>query len=177
MESDETFVGGLQKFMSMSRRIKARAKLNGGKAVVHGLKERASGKVRAEVIPAATTEYIRDAVLENVEEGSILCTDESHVYKWARAPYYHHRTVNHADRYVNGIAHTNGLECFFNCLRRGLKGTYIRATPDHLTAYVDEQVYRFNHRKLTDWERFEGAMRMIVGKRLTYSALTDGAVR
>jgi hypothetical protein len=72
---------------------------------------------------------------------------------------------------------TNGLECFFNTLRRGLKGTHIKHDPQHLSAYVDEQVWRFNVRHLTDWERFDAAMRLIVGKSLTYSELTDGAVR
>ncbi len=71
----------------------------------------------------------------------------------------------------------NGLEGFFNCLRKGLKGTYIAARPEHLPAYVDEQVWRFNHRKRTDWERFDDAMQRIVGKRLTYTELTDGAKR
>lgn len=49
--------------------------------------------------------------------------------------------------------------------------------PEHLAAYVDEQVWRFNHRDLTDWERFDTAMRLIVGKRLMYEDLTDGAKR
>lgn len=63
------------------------------------------------------------------------------------------------------------------CLRRGIKGTYICPSPEHLASYVDEQVFRFNHREDSDWERFDKAMRLIVGKRLTYSELTDGAVR
>jgi ISXO2-like transposase domain/Transposase zinc-ribbon domain len=173
IESDESFVGGLLKFMTGERKERARAR---GKAIVHALKERSSGTVRAEVLPAARTEFVRDAVLENVAENAILYTDESHLYDWADGVYIH-ESVNHQERYVDGRCHTNGLECFFNTLRRGLKGTYIRATPGHLQAYVDEQVYRFNHRHLTDWERFDGAMRLIVGKRLTYSELTGGAVR
>ena len=71
----------------------------------------------------------------------------------------------------------NGCENFFNCLRRSLKGTYIRPPKTHLQAYVDEAVFRFNIRKDSEWERFDQAMRRIVGKRLTYSKLTRGAVR
>jgi transposase-like protein len=177
VEADETFVGGLLKFVSPHRRRRAIAagRLR-DKAVVHAMLERGSGRVRAEVIPAARTEFVRDAVLENVAQGSALYTDSSRVYDWASVTYAH-KTVNHAIEYVKGPVHTNSLENYFNCLRRGLKGTYIRATPEHLPAYVNEQTFRFNNRKLSEWERFESAMRAIVGKRLTYSELTDGATR
>ena len=49
--------------------------------------------------------------------------------------------------------------------------------PDHLEAYVDERVFRFNHRTTSDWQRFDRLMGMVVGKRLTYSDLTRGKVR
>lgn len=109
VESDETFVGGLLKFMSEERRERARARGNKGKAVVHALKERRTSTVRAEVLPAATTEYIRDGVLEGVSEDAILYTDSSSVYEWARHVFRIHDTVNHAERYVKGRCHTNGL--------------------------------------------------------------------
>ena len=35
-----------------------------------------------------------------------------------------------------------------------MKGTYIRPTPDHLLAYVDEAVNWFNFRNCSEWERF-----------------------
>jgi hypothetical protein len=41
--------------------------------------------------------------------------------------------------------------------------------PFHLFRYLDEQAYRFNQRRLTDAERFDAAVRGIVGKRLTSS--------
>ena len=44
--------------------------------------------------------------------------------------------------------------------------------PYHLFRYVDEQAFRVNNRKdMNDADRFESAMRQIVGKRLTYSEL------
>lgn len=176
VEVDETFVGGLFKHMSHERRERARMKGHKGKAVVHAIKERRSGMIRAEVIPAAQTEYVRDAILENVKPGSKVYTDESRIYQWVKDAYQH-KSVNHADRYVIGTVHVNGCENFFNCLRRAVKGTYIKPTAEHLPAYVDEAVYRFNNRKMNDWERFDAACRRIVGKRLTYSNLTDGATR
>ena len=57
-------------------------------------------------------------------------------------------------------------------LKRSLRGTYVSVEPYHLSAYVDEQCYRFNHRKQTDGERFTRAMSMLKGCRLTYDRLT-----
>jgi hypothetical protein len=42
----------------------------------------------------------------------------------------------------------------------------------HLIRYLDEQAFRFNHRKLNDADRFALALKCIVNKRLAYSALT-----
>ena len=62
-------------------------------------------------------------------------------------------------------------------LKRSLKGTYVAVEPFHLARYVDEQVFRYNHRKegdhkLTDRDRFNAAMNQVLGRRLTYSDLT-----
>ena len=54
--------------------------------------------------------------------------------------------------------------------------------PFHLFRYLDEQVYRYNHRKaddgapLNDFDRFDIAVRHVVGKRLTWDHLTGKEV-
>jgi len=73
---------------------------------------------------------------------------------------------------VDGQIHTNGCENFWSLLKRALKGTYVSVEPFHLFRYLDEQAYRFNNRKLTDAARFVLGLRGIIGKRLTYTALT-----
>jgi hypothetical protein len=66
-------------------------------------------------------------------------------------------------------------------MKRGVHGTYVSIEPFHLFRYVDEQAFRYNHRKhangdvMTDAERFEIAVSQIVGKRLTYAVLTGHA--
>jgi hypothetical protein len=80
--------------------------------------------------------------------------------------------------YVRGKVHTNGLENFWSLVKRGLNGTYVSVEPFHLFRYLDEQAYRYNHRKdesgepLKDFDRFRMAMSQIVGKRLTWKQLT-----
>jgi len=80
---------------------------------------------------------------------------------------------------VNGQVHTNGIENFWSLLKRTLGGTYVAVEPYHLSKYIDEQVFRFNHRggkkkedRITDAERFQIALSQLAGKRLTYSELT-----
>jgi ISXO2-like transposase domain len=47
---------------------------------------------------------------------------------------YAHETVDHAEKYVDGRAHTNGLENFWSLLKRGLNGTYISVQPSTCSA-------------------------------------------
>lgn len=69
--------------------------------------------------------------------------------------------------------HTNGLENFWSLLKRTISGTYVSVEPFHLFRYLDEQAYRFNHRKkMKDADRFDVAVRRIVGKRLTWAEVT-----
>jgi hypothetical protein len=46
--------------------------------------------------------------------------------------------------------------------------------PFHLFRYIDEQAFRYNHRTgMNDGDRFAVAVDQLIGKRLTYAALTD----
>jgi len=88
-----------------------------------------------------------------------------------------HEVVNHTEEYVRGQVHTQGMENFWSLLKRTLRGTYVAVEPFHLSRYVDEQVFRFNHRKdgyrkITPSERVASVMAQVCGKRLTYSELT-----
>jgi hypothetical protein len=81
--------------------------------------------------------------------------------------------IDHAVAYVDGEIHTNGLENFWSVLKRGLLGTYVSVEPFRLFRYLDEQAFRYNNRGgMNDGERFDLAVRRIVGKRLTYEQLT-----
>jgi transposase-like protein len=172
VEVDETFVGGLSKNMHKDVR-KQKITGTGGmdKAIVLGFKQR-GGDVRAMVVPARGRPELHPRIRSHVEEGSMLYTDKHHAYTGALEDDYGHEVVDHAVEYVNGQVHTNSLENFWSLLKRGLKGTYISVQPFHLFRYLDEQVYRFNRRKLTDFERFGLMLQTVSGRRLTYAELT-----
>jgi hypothetical protein len=44
-------------------------------------------------------------------------------------------------------------------------------TPAHLSRYIDERVFSFNLRGLSDLERFQTVVRRAAGRRLTYNEL------
>ena len=175
IEIDETFVGGKVKNMHNSKRVKGLNYHAGtGKAIVMGMLER-GGKVRAGVIPDRKIESMKPPVENNVEALSHIITDELSCYPWiAKQADYYHEVINHVDGYVRDHIHTNGIENFWACLKRGLSGTYISVAPVHLDRYVDEQVFRFNLRDKvhTDAARFKAVLKDIVGRQLTYAELT-----
>jgi transposase-like protein len=169
VEADETFVGGVAKFQH-ERKRKHIGTGPVGKAVVVGLLER-NGHVRAYSIPNARKDTLHPIVAENVEPGSALYTDAWSGYRGLESDYVH-EVIDHAEAYVNGRVHTNGLENFWSLLKRGLKGTYVSVEPSHLFRYLDERVFTFNMRDLTDFGRFAAVLTAAAGKRLTYRELT-----
>jgi transposase-like protein len=181
VEADETFIGGKARNMHRSvhqRRISGTGQSFQDKIIVMGLLER-GGKVRTQVIPDRQKNTLQPIVKEHVQLGAALFTDEMGGYKGLNEEYAH-QIIDHAVKYVDGRVHTNGMENFWSLLKRGLKGTYVAVEPFHLFRYLDEQVFRFNNRAtkynpLSDADRFDLAIRQIVGKRLNFAELTGKA--
>jgi transposase-like protein len=174
VEIDETFVGGKVINMHKSRRVRSLSYQGGnGKTIVMGMLER-GGKVRASVIADRKKHHMAPVMEGNIEAGSYIITDEHANYPFIAADNnYMHDVINHIEGYVREHIHTNGIENFWSCLKRGLNGTYISVEPFHLDAYVAEQAFRFNLRhKHTDASRFKAVLKDIVGRRLTYAELT-----
>ena len=173
IEIDETFVGGKVKNMHKNKRVKGMSYAAGnGKAIVLGMLER-GGKVRAGSVANRKVKTMEPPIQKNIEAGSHIITDEHATYPFIAKDAYYHEVINLFEGYVRGQIHTNGIENFWSCLKRGLNGTYISVEPIHLDRYVDEQVFRFNNRQnKTDGDRFKKVLSQIVGKRLTYAEVT-----
>ncbi len=176
IEADETYVGGRSEFMHKARRrVKIKSTGMTGKTAVMGLLERhgpdGHSRVRARVIGSTKRHVLRGEIRANVKAGSELFTDAHPSYQLLDE--FEHETIDHAESYVRGKVHTNGIENFWSLLKRAIKGTYVAIEPFHLTRYVDEQAFRFNNRKTVDADRFQRVVGGIVGKRLTYRQLTE----
>jgi transposase-like protein len=181
VEVDETYIGGAARFMHQSRKDRKIKGQTGmvGKTAVMGLLERhgedGHSKVRAKVVPNAKKKTLAPEVRKHVVAGSEVFTDALSSYT-DLSDAYAHQVIDHAECYVKGKIHTNGLENFWSLLKRSIKGTYVSVEPFHLFRYLDEQTYRFNTRKVKDGARFLHAAAGIIGKRLTYKALTASEV-
>ncbi len=169
VEADETFIGGKARNMHIGKRV---AKIRGrgpmGKAVVFGLLERETGKIRTSVVTTRRKGELQRRIRDNVAVGTAVYTDALKSYDGLDSDYAH-KVVDHAEQYVDGNVHTNRLENFWSLLKRAIKGTYVSVEPFHLFRYLDEQAFRYNERKLTSAERFQKVLDSIVGKRLTYA--------
>lgn len=171
IEVDETFIGGRAANMHKhirEKKIKGRGTV--GKAIVQGLLER-GGEMRFSIVPTTEDEILCRTVRRNVADGSKVYTDALPAYGPLGLNFYH-QAVDHLRNYVIGRVHTNGLENFWSLLKRTLKGTYVAVLPFHLERYLDEQTFRYNHRRTDDASRFRTVLSAVLGKRLTYRILT-----
>jgi len=183
IEVDETFIGGVARNMHKERRQRVWGYKKAGtigKTAVFGLLERhgpdGHSRVRAKVMQRTRRTDLIPEVRKNVERGSAVYSDAYRSYILLRDEYQH-QVIDHAEKYVDGKVHTNGMENFWTLLKRAIKGTYVSVEPFHLFRYLDEQVLRFNTRKAGDGDRFAQVAANIAGKRLTYRDLIGANTR
>jgi transposase-like protein len=183
VEVDETYIGGRARNMhaDRKRRLAMRGKSTGftGKVAVMGLLDRhgknGQSRVRATVIANNKRSVLQPLIREHVEAGANVYTDALMSYDGLSRDYVHN-VIDHAETYVDGQVHTNGCENFWSLLKRGIRGTYVNVEPFHLFRYLDEQMFRFNERKLSDAERFALVLGGIIGKRVMYQDLTAAPI-
>ena len=182
IEVDETYIGGKARNMNRSQRkrhLQGRGRKNAwaGKVPVMGFLQRhadkGQSKIRTKPIDSIRTYRLTQEVKDNVMDGSTVYTDSLASYG-KLGVYFDHKTVDHAERYVDGQVHTNGLENYWSLVKRALRGTYVSVEPFHLFRYLDEQAFRFNQRSESDAERFARTLKAIAGKRITFDELTGG---
>ena len=150
VEIDETFVGGKNKNRHANKKVKhSQGRSYKDKTPVLGIIQR-QGELRAFTVPDTKQESIQPIIEEQVQYGATIYTDEWWAYRDLNQ-LYNHAIVNHAARqYVNGIIHTNTIEGFWGQFKRSIIGIYVQVSPKHLQRYVDEAVYRYNTKALTD---------------------------
>lgn len=138
VEADETYIGGKRKLDQ---------KFSNKTAVVGIVeKKKGIGKVKAFTTQQANATVTLPFLRANIVSDSILHTDEGRIYSRVKRDFTH-KFVNHSKlEYVRSGIHTNTIEGFWGQLKRSLDGTYHCVSPKYLQLYVNEFVYRYNHR-------------------------------
>jgi transposase len=150
VEMDETYYGGKDYWKHESKKPHAgRGMVT--KTTVFGAAQRgkngSKGKVMAKVTDSSRAADLLPHVKEKVLPASVVYTDEYAGYNSLNSLGYEHSRINHAQKvYVSGDAHTQTIEGFWALLKGGLRGVYHSVSDRHLQSYVDEYVFRYNHR-------------------------------
>ena len=173
IEVDETYVGGKVGNRKSERRRYGIAQADRSpvriKEAVVALVER-NGRVRSFHVANVNGNTLRHVLVTNADRASTLMTDEHKGYQLVGQEFAGHGVVTHSrGEYVRaGVFHTNTIEGYFSLLKRGIFGVYHHVSAAHLHRYCSEFDFRYNTRKLNDFERSETALLGAVGKRLTY---------
>lgn len=158
VEVDHSYVGGSESNKHASKRtVKAGV---GNKTMVLGAVQR-KGKVKVKVVPNADIDSVNETIEQFVTPNSIMVTDEHHSFNRLHLKY-NHRTVNHREKeYVRRediLVHTNGIEGYWNILKKQIDGIHHSVSPKHLQRYCNESAFRFNNRESFQDERFANAL-------------------
>lgn len=173
IEVDECFVGGKEANKHESKKLRA-GRGSVGKTAVVGLRER-GGRTIAFPIENTDKEALQGAVLNNVEIGSQVMTDEASGYQGMDGLFYSHETVNHgAGEYSRDGVCTNGIESVWALLKRGVYGTWHHISAKHVARYVNEVTFRLNAGNVANHtlDRLDSFISAVDGQRLTYKRLT-----
>ena len=156
VEVDETYIGG--------RKAGPRGRGALGKVIVAGavdIRGTSANRIRLRVIPNVVQDTLITFVKENVEEGSVIRTDEFRAYNALEQ-------IGYVREIATDLVH---LHRVFSNLKIWLLGTHHGVSSQHLQAYLNEYTFRFNRRG-TPMAAFQTVLGLI-GTRLgpTYAGL------
>ncbi len=183
VECDETFVGGKNKNRHKDKKVaQSQGRSFKDKVPVAGILQRGASEIVErphKVIPnktvkekvVYTTSKLNAYVVDDTKrktiqpyiykyvkpETQIVITDEWWAYKGLER-HYNHNVIDHSKKeYVslqdNNI-HTNNIEGSWKIFKNSVNGMYNHVSKKHLQKYVDEFVYRFNLRGISDRDKF-----------------------
>ncbi|MFA6057519.1 MAG: IS1595 family transposase [Taibaiella sp.] len=147
VQIDETFVGGKNKNRHYDKKVKqSQGRSYKDKVPVIGMIESGSGRAIAVVAHNVTRRVLHPILLDHIERGTVLLTDEYRGYQGLER-FFRRKMCNHSKKqFTNDGASTNAVENLWSCLKRTIHGSYIKVSKKYLHLYVKEAVFRFNHR-------------------------------
>jgi transposase-like protein len=187
VEVDETLVGGRTRgegrgvhhkatvvgaVEARPRRAAARARKPPGRSSSKRL--RYAGRLRLRLVSGRDGDALRAFVQENVAKGSVVRTDDWQGYDGIAGLGYQHEPVVLGGDPAKAEAHLPTIHLVFSNLKTWLLGTHHGVSQQHLPAYLNEYVFRFNRRfyPMTAFNSVLGLAAHAVSP--TYEALYQG---
>lgn len=96
-------------------------------------------------------------MLDNVEKGAVVPTDELYSYGLLASDGYQHGAAKHGQKewayfdYRTGETHhTNNVESFWKLFKGSVISMHIHNSAKHMDRYLGEFSFRSNHRQMTE---------------------------
>jgi transposase len=148
VEIDETSIEGRPR-IKLDRKAAMQLRERSRGAVVAAVER--GGRIKATHLASRRGAPLREKVIEWVDPDSIVYTDEWPAYNFAAQHFAAHSRVTHSTgEYVRGTWHVNTVEGFFGNLKTGIRGNYKKVSRKWLQGYLNEFVWRYNHRRTKD---------------------------
>ena len=184
VECDEVYIGGKEKWKHQSMRTPhTQGRSTKTKKPVFGMMERTfienedgemepMSYVRALVVDKCDKTTLQPIIKQFVKQGSFIVTDELSAYNGLEKLGFGHGVVRHSEEeYANDNIFTNSIEGFWSHFRRMITGCYHNVRDEHLKAYIDEAVFRWNTRKMDESERFAHMFAKSIGLIVRWSEI------
>jgi transposase-like protein len=164
VEVDETFIGGQWRNKPYRiRRLGTKRGHGTSKQAIFGMLSRVTGEVTATPIPNLKSDTLLSVLRVHAQPTALIYTDGWSGYARVYQFFSHEQVDHQAGLYVRGTVHTNSIESFWGYLKRRLKITG-GVRKDRLALFLGEEVWRFNHRKLSLEEKTEKLCSLLVAE-------------
>lgn len=184
VEVDESYVGGKPRHANNPASKEPTPSKRGrgtNKQPIMVLVER-DGSSRAMPISAADGETLIGAARQLVDPSATINTDEWTGYRGIDQHFSggHHVVKHSAKEYVRyeqcGAVYvsTNTAESWFALFKRSFIGIHHQMSKTHLHRYCNERSFMWNHRHVSDGDRFVLTIQQSEGKRLMYRKPNGG---
>ena len=156
VECDEMYLGGVEDNKHKSKRTEGtQGRSTKTKKPIFGMIQR-SGKLVAMAVENTKAETLMPIIKQFVAENTVVYTDESKSYNRLSKENYSHEFVRHNEKeFVVDDIYTNTIEGFWSHFKKMVFGTYHFVSKKHLQRYIDEEVYRWNTRLMSESARFK----------------------